>query len=213
MASHKSRQEFTPVMDIFSTKSYCEPLHIQNLAWYQWNQKLLKTVLELMTAPPPQKGTISDGSSFAKYLRLLKEHQLTKLALKISSWYLEPSRSSTLNIRFTGEERKEICWCFVYSVTYWRWASRPTINCIRIYWLESTPGCCYSLSQKDLKLACNNYYVASCLFSTCRLRAQPLHYAEMRGQTYAAEGIFGALLRCFTWIKVGECNEAWICRR
>ena len=112
IASRKSRQEFTPVMDIFGTKSYCEPLHIHNLAWQKWNQKLLKIVLELTTTPP-KKGTLSDGSLFARYLSLLKEHKLAKLALKISAWYLEPSKSSTLNIRFTGEESKKFCWSFM----------------------------------------------------------------------------------------------------
>ena len=121
IANQASRQEFEPVLGPVIAKAVCEPLHLGNNCWQQWNKEAMIIALK--------RSNIASGVGnvymlpfdccFRRYLRAIRNKlKCRKLCNKIVRWFRECNvkEGGRFQSRFTGEETRKFCSNFMHVI-------------------------------------------------------------------------------------------------
>ena len=182
IAGKHSRQEFEPVLGPVVDKAKCEPLHLGNNCWQQWNREVM-TVALTRTNPAASIVTVYQlpfDCCFRKYLRTVrnkvKSHKLYK---KIVKWFREKRKEKGFECRFTGEETRKFCSNFMDVVESLISPSDTEAQNVKLYALAfsglklrnacSLMNRVTDIDQKgidDLEKSCQEYIFCSSLFCT-----------------------------------------------
>ena len=182
IAGKHSRQEFEPLLGPVVDKAKCEPLHLGNNCWQQWNKEVM-TIALTRTNPGASIVTVYQlpfDCCFRKYLRAVrnkvKSHKLYK---KIVKWFREKRKEKPFECRFTGEETRKFCSNFMDVVESVISPNDTEAQNVKLYALAfsglklrnacSLMNRVTDIDQKgidDLEKSCQEYFLSSSLFYT-----------------------------------------------
>ena len=182
IASKHSRQEFKPVLGPVVDKAKCEPLHLGNNCWQQWNKEVMTIALTRTNADASIVTVyqLPFDCCFRNYLRAVrnkvKSHKLYK---KIVKWFREKRKEKAFECRFTGEETRKFCSNFMDVIEAVISPDDTEARNVKLYALAfsgvklrnacSLMNRVTDIDQKgidDLEKSCQEYFICSSLFST-----------------------------------------------
>lgn len=104
-----SRQEFLPLVGPAIDKAKCEPIHLGNNCWQEWNKQVM-TIALARTNTDPAIATVDQlpfDCCFRRYFRAVKNQvRSCKLYKKILKWFREDRKKKNFQCRYTGEETR-----------------------------------------------------------------------------------------------------------
>lgn len=182
IAGKHSRQEFEPLLGPVVDKAKCEPLHLGNNCWQQWNKEVMNIALTRTNsgASIVTVYQLPFDCCFRKYLRAVrnkvKSHKLYK---KIVKWFREKRKEKPFECRFTGEETRKFCSNFMDVVESVISPNDTEAQNVKLYALAfsglklrnacSLMNRVTDIDQKGidyLEKSCQEYFLSSSLFST-----------------------------------------------
>lgn len=184
IASKCSRQEFEPILGHVIDKAACEPLHLGNNCWQQWNKEIMMIALSRsnISAGVVNVYLLPFECCFRRYLRAVRNKvKSRKLYKKIVRWFHE-NRDSEFQCRFTGEETRKFCNNFMDVVDAITVASDTDDKNLPLYALAyaglklrnatSLMNRITDIDQQaitDLQKHCSEYFICSALFKKITL--------------------------------------------
>jgi hypothetical protein len=119
IANKQSRQEFEPILGPVIDKAKCEPLHLGNNCWQEWNSQIM-TISLTRTELDNSIATFSQlpfHCCFRRYLRAVRNKvKSPKLYKKIVIWFRDNRKDKSFQCRFTDEETRQFCQHFMHVI-------------------------------------------------------------------------------------------------